>query len=417
VSKLLAASGQLIGSGVHPGLSESKIPLWRTGSNIMFSGGYPQPEPGHVQLLAKLQQAEVRGMLDMERSGKRILYWGSIDKLFTFDDSTNTVTQVGTGYGGLLNATQVKPATRWSLESWGKWALATNGIDAPQIDKAAGAGFVPLTGLPYVGWKPEIFIRLKQFMIGINWDDGAHGGKTIWWCRLDNVEDWALGSLSSEAGELPIRDTDSALIAAIEYGEHVAMFTENRMFIVSFIGAPLWIASNRVLTGVGCFSKHCVTQYESLLYGFGPQGFWVTDGGRFEYLDIPSLRDYIFKDFNYVQSSKCVVWVEPNTQRVFVHWCSQNSTVLNRSACWHIREKVWGLPGLVRSAAARNNVFDHTVVGDSAGDIWLAGYLDVAPDTGTPLDVSDPSVQYDGNGFGEGAFGGLMFGGNWSGDG
>lgn len=384
----------------------------------MFEDGYVQPEPGQIQLLSKLQQAEIRGMLDMERSGKRILYWGSLDKLFRYDDSNNSVVQVGTGYTGILDQTQTRPATRWSIESWGKWAVATNGIDAPQIDKDGGAGFVALAGLPFAGWKPEIFIRLKQFMLGINWDDGAHGTKTIWWCKLDNVENWALGNLSSEAGELPVREADSALIAAIEYGDgYVAMFTENRMFLASFIGAPNWIGVGRGKQGVGCYSKHCVVEYESLLYGFGPMGFWVTDGGRFTYLDKPSVRDFIFKDFNRKQASKSVVWLEPSSQRVFLHWCSKNSTVLDRALAWHIREKVWCIPELVRTAATRNNVFDYTVVGDASGDVWLTGVSDVITDTATPLSLAEPTVAYNGSDYGENTFGGLLFGGDWVTDG
>ena len=420
--RLARLPSELVRSGITPSLENDVPPLWVDGGNVVFRDGGIRPEPGQFKLFDKLQKKPVIGVNEMVRDGNKILYWGSVDKLYKGDRTqTPPTAEVGTGYTGIQDATESQEATRWSLEPWGRWMFAANGINDLQVDKATGT-MVPLedeVGFTFPdgiadNFAPEIVLKIKSFLMAFRQNDGDAGLNTVYWCSDNSPLDWATAADNS-AGNIPIRDMPSPIIAALPMGSGAATYSTSSMHLVQFIGSPNWFGVARVLDGIGAFGKHSVVVVGRRHFGMGPRGIFETDGTDFRYIDQPEAHRYIYDDINLVQKSKVVGWHDVDLERVVWFYCSKQSNTWDRAIGFDYRNRVWMFPQYYRSAASQTAVFDFPITADEDGNIYLQSIGSVPPPPDSaPIQLQD-SVGFSGVGFGEGGFGTGGFGGTWNG--
>jgi hypothetical protein len=300
-------------SGLFKGTHPLDTPLWRDGRNVIFRDGGPEKIPGWVSVVDDGAVGIIRGMgaLQDEAAVQR-LFWGDQTQLYMWNGAS--VTQLGTGFTGHADETGTHPATAWSFERFGNWSLATNGLDAPQIWKATGS-YGALAGVHFD--TAEIFLRRGPHILAFNltgWAAG-NGKSTFAWCDADNPEIWQTTGTNT-AGDIPIRDMDGEIKAAVPFGDQIALFGKNDMFVVSYTGAPYYFGYQPTLKGIGALGKMAVVEVNRQIYGYGEQGIWRTDGVTFDYLDTLPLRAFLKSIIDIGQLSKVAATYDAGSETV-----------------------------------------------------------------------------------------------------
>jgi len=419
MSKLLKTVREELMGGISPNipgrsqtpttslLNSAKPKFFVDGRNVVFEESSVQPTSGQRLIVSPVNQDSITGLLSVNAAGTPTAYYGNSTTLFEYT-TAGGATSVGSGYAGVENATSTTPATLWSLTSWGTWIAATNGVDVPQIFK--GTSFANLTGLSFT--TAEIFIERSPFMIAFNTSNGVAEAE---WCDEDNIEDWS-PTTSNAAGNLTIREAGGPILAAVMRGKDVAFYTNNRMFILEFVGAPFWFRYRPLLMGIGTVGKAAVVAVGAIHYGFGPEGIWATDGTKFEYIASPEIRDFIYNNINLEQISKVVAWHDRQQHSVIFFWPEDPSTANSLGVVFNYKNKIWSIDDRGRSAATYAPDFGVSLAGDSSGYLWQQN-ITGDPTTNTnsgELPVQD-EISYQ-VGFGEGGFGEVPFGGDWTGE-
>lgn len=360
----LGTFDQILGSGIWPGVHPLRAPFWISGKNVVFSPVGPATLGGWSAPFSSAMVNWPRGFGQIKDStGAQKLCYGTSDKLWLWDAVSET--QVGSGFTGIDTATVTQDATQWSIESWGTWFLATNGIDTPQVWKASG-NFVNLTGLNFT-WA-EIFVKRGPHVIALNTSNGQNWFE---WCHEDDVEDW-VPSASNTAGSLTIRELFGGIKAAVPWTDQILVAGKEQLFTIGYRGAPFYFGYRPLLNGVGAVSKHSVVVVGRKIYGLGPQGFWVSDGATFEFIDTPAIRKWFKSNVNTTQISKtCAVHDEVNRQIIW--WFPTSSGEATEGVAFNYHTPSWSFLDFGRSAAAPRDAFSY-MIGGTQSEIYFHNF-------------------------------------------
>ena len=82
MERLVNAKGELITSGLHPGTGNSQIPLWATGSNVVFKDGSVKPGPQQSLIFNKSSGLLGIGIRSIDNQGEGALVWGTRQSLY-----------------------------------------------------------------------------------------------------------------------------------------------------------------------------------------------------------------------------------------------------------------------------------------------------------------------------------------------
>ena len=378
-----------IPTGLWPDAFDLRIPLWKTGSNIQFSELGVEKIPGHSTFFALLGTNGItRGAHQFrDTAGVQLLYFGDAARLFKWN--TVSVSTELSGLSGIVNETVNQSATQWSIVNFGNIVLATNGVDEPQIDTGGGMGAL---GADFT--TAEIFINRGPHILGFNTSINARG---FVWADEDNPSDWTPAT-DNAAGDLIIRELQSDIIAAAMLGDRIAVYGKEQMYVVEFIGAPLYFGYKPALEGFGAISKKSVISVGRKNYGMGRDGFWVTDGADFDFIDDPAVRQFFQGDMNFAQKSKVNGWHDEKNHQVIWYYPSVGGAgEVDSSVAFDYKKGLWSIRADGRTASLERQVFDNPIVFDAAPSVFLQNFGDnadgsalVASVRSKPMDLGTP---------------------------
>ncbi len=378
-----------IPTGLWPDAFDLRIPLWKTGSNIQFSEIGVEKIPGHAELVALLAGTDiVRGAHQFRTSaGIQNLYFGDFDNIYKWN--TVTVTSEKSGFTGIVNETVNQAATVWSIVNFGDTVMASNGVDEPQLD--TGGGFADL-GADFT--TAEVLINRGPHILAFNTSINSKG---FVWSDEDNPAEWT-PTADNAAGDLIIRELVSDIIAAAPLGDQIAVYGKEQMYVVSFIGAPLFFGYKPALEGFGAIAKKAVVSVGRKNYGMGRDGFWVTDGAAFDFIDDPAVRKFFQGDMNFAQKSKVNGWHDEENHQVIWYYPSVGgSGEVDASIVYDYKKGVWSIRGDGRSASLERQVFDNPIVFGTTPTLFLQNFgVDsdgsalVASVRSKPMDLGTP---------------------------
>jgi hypothetical protein len=410
--------GELLSSGLMLGVHEKSVPLWARGENIEFhqgdvhkARGWTVPTmpvelfdsgsgnfdaapglfdggAGGAALDLSAASTAIRGAHSHKTiAGAREHFFGTVSDIYLWQGGSTTA--VGTGYNGLEDETEVDPATVWSFAKFGDWTIATNGIDPIQIYK--GTSFDDLGGSPPA--TAQIVRTLGPHLLALNTDDGD---TPVEFTKEDDVEAWDPVA-NVTAGDLPLREAGSEIIAAENLGGRLALYGTNEMHIVSYIRSPFVFGSRHAMFGVGAFSKQAIVPVEGRHFGWGPVGIFRTDGVSAQYLDTPTMRHWIQQKLNVSQKSKIfgfqnfaqqrVVWFAPfdgndePSKGIGFDYVTGNVTIYAYGRTSGVPRGVLNYPILT---TADGNAYMHEIGVDANGVPLVASLISKPMDGGDP---------------------------------
>ena len=351
--------------------------FWRDGRNVRFTPLGVETIPGWTAPLTPVGTAPVRGMAQQRRTDlAQRLFWGDASALYMWD--VVNVSTVGSGYTGSVDATVTRPATVWSFVVWGDWVLATNGVDPPQIYQGTSfAAMDTLTTMPFTS--AEIFVKRDVYVIAVNTSNGYN---VVEWSDTGNPLAWQ-PTASNNAGNLVLRDIDGPLLAAVPLGDRIALYTREQLVLLNYLGSPYIFGYVPALNGIGAVSKRSVIPVGRRNYGMSRQGFFVTDGAGFEWIDFPQLRDYVLGRVNWDQASKICGYHAEGLNAVVWWYPTTSSSEPNEGVMYDYKLRVWSMLDFGWTSALERDVFKWPVVGAADGKIYFAEYGTTAD--GAPL--------------------------------
>ncbi len=349
-----------LGTGIVPDAHDITDFVWADARNVRFNELGVRKMAGWEAAFVKPGSNPVRGLGQVLDLNGQNIFFGDQTKLYWWN--TTTVATAGTGFSGITDETVTAPATSWSFEEWGNWAIATNGVDAPQIWKTSG-NFANLAGSP--PGTAEIVLKLNAYMLLFNTDSGD---TDYAWCSADDVEDW-VAVTNNTAGGATIRDMSSKIVAAVPLGTGIAVYGKSDMVLISFIGAPFIFGHKPAVQGVGAVSKYSVISVGRQNYGWSANGFFVTDGINTKWIDTETIRRTVFDEVNTAQYSKiCGYHDAANTE---IKWYYPIGNEPDKGVGYNYITNAWTFYGHGRTSAQDKRIFNFPLTAANNGAVYF----------------------------------------------
>ena len=383
---ILIQEPELVSSGLWPDRHPMQTALWERGENVRFhTGKITRRVPNSPIFDAGADP--IRGISQHQNSdGKRLIWAASGGRIVRWWGPS--VEEIATGLPFTRNQAGSVVPTFWDFTHWGDWTLFNHEDVGIYRHKDSDGTVAPLPGAPT---DAVLFLKKRNQLLAI-----GHGinRRLVSFSDADNIEDW-IAVPENLAGELPLEELDTPVKAGCHYGRDVAVFGENQMFSVNWVGAPYYFGQNKLLEGIGAIGKHSVVADGRVIYGVGRNGIWQTDGMIFKYIDELALRDYLQRNVNWSQGGKIVAVKNDITGCIEFSFPMGVSLDNNEGWSYDPRHGGWSKVPAHESAASRV-LFDRPLGGRVNGDVEYYEYNEYAK---APLDLQSRGllIQRDNN--------------------
>lgn len=211
----------------------------------------------------------------------------------------------------------------------------------------------------------KIFTKRGPHILGFNTSASA---REFVWCDADDPDTWVTTS-TNLAGALEIRELESEINAVVPLGSRLAVYGRDQMFLVNYLGNELVFGYQPALNGIGAVSPQSVVAVGPRNFGLGSQGFFVTDGASFQYID-KEIRRWYRKNAAAGQISKaCAFHDEQNTM---VRWYfPTDSVTITEGVAFNYELGVWSYIAADRSCGQERVVLSLPVSGSEDGKLYL----------------------------------------------
>lgn len=372
-----AVSPEMVSSGLQPDKHSLHKLLWETAENVVFFAGKVKRRVPSI-LTFTAGSEPIRGLAQQQATdGVRWLWAASGgDVVRWYADDPELVID---GADWQEDQTLTANPTLWDFTPYGNWMIANSSLGAAQLIKAS-VGVGDVDSVEDFGDAPEDvcrFLKKANFIMAFGY--GARGTR-VGWSDGDNIETWTATD-ENLASALSIDDFDTRIRAANHLGRSIAVFAEDQMALVNYLGAPFYFGQQTVLDGIGAVSKAAVCSDGKNNLGVGRGGIWWTDSNSYRYIDEGYLHDYMQNEVNWAQSGKISATRNDYTGCYEFLFPMRDSTVIDEGWCFDPRNGGWSLlPGA--SLKDERRLFQKVVSGGNDGVVRLE---DSDPSASGPL--------------------------------
>lgn len=257
------------------------------------------------------------------------------------------------------------PATTWSLDTWGEYLVACSNSDGKLYEWRLG--FTTPTLAAAITNAPTnnkaVLVTAERIMFAL----GAGGNpRKVQWCDQEDNTVWTPAT-DNLAGDFELA-TPGTLLAGKRVKGVNLLFTDVDVHTAQYVGSPFVYGFEKAGSGCGLISPQAVAAIDTAAIWMSKSGFWIYDG----YVKpLPSdVSDYIFRNINYVQSSK--IYAVHNSQYGEIWWLypSSGSNENDSYVTFNYRESHWAVGSLSRTAGTDAGVFTSPLMVSSDGYIY-----------------------------------------------
>jgi len=161
----------------------------------------------------------------------------------------------------------------------------------------------------------------------------------------ESLTDWQ-SLATNTAGELRI-GSGSEIITAIETRQQVIVFTDESLHAMQFLGPPFTFGINTISENITIAGPLAAIAVEDMVFWMGKQEFYVYGGGVQR---LPcTVRDFVFNDFNELQSEKVTAATNTSFSEVWWFYPSADSQENDRYVIYNYQQKIWYFGALART--------------------------------------------------------------------
>jgi len=366
-----AVDDQLFASGLQPDRHELKRLLWEHARNVVFwNGAIKRKIP--AALAAQGGAERVAGISQQSLSdGTRLAWFTSGAAIYSWAyDAPTLVDPAFPGY--ITDTTATERATMVDFTHYGDWTIINNSKGKPKINKP-GVGYSEFAEPPADVVR---FLKRMNFLMAIGY---GPRGTQVGWSDADKIDVWG-ASASNLAGSITIDEFNTPIRAGAVLGDAVAVYSEDQMALVRYIGAPFVFSQRTTLDGIGCVGKYAVATDTRQNVGVSRAGCWWTDGNSSRFIDEGYLSDYLQDNVNWDQAAKIVVGRNDYTGCFEFHFPMLGSHNVSEAWSWDPRNGAWS-PTPAYTCMDERRIFQHVLYGDLVGKLLFGDFNEdgVAP--------------------------------------
>ena len=306
---------------------------------------------------------ETFGQLKLGKaSGLTITNAGSsyaVDDNVTFGAIAATITEVDNG-----------AVTRLKVTNWGTTYTNNQALTASGGSGANLAVTVNVSDCPFL--RVRAVDKSGPHILAINYSrTNTEHPYDVAWCSEDDPDTWVASS-SNSAGSLTLREASSPLRCIVPLGENKAIYTDDQMFILSYLGSPFYFGYQTAMTsGVGAVSAKAVVSVDRLNYGLSRRGFFETDGNSVKRIgDVEGINKYVSE--NVAESEYPAVVAYHNKKHNEVVWSLPlGGTTPNTEISYNYSTGVFSKRTANTTAAVESGVYPHVITAQSDAYIHL----------------------------------------------
>ena len=177
-------------------------------------------------------------------------------------------------------------------------------------------------------------------------DPGTQDPLLIRFSDQRNALDWK-ATVDNTAGDLKI-SSGSKIITAIETKREILVFTDTSIYSMQFVGPPDTFGITIVSEGISIRSPNSAVAIEDNVFWMGNNEFYVYNGAVQK---VPcTLRDFVFSDFNTLQSEKVFAGVNSSFSEVWWFYPSSSSNEIDKYVIYNYQQQIWYYGSLNRTA-------------------------------------------------------------------
>ena len=194
----------------------------------------------------------------------------------------------------------------------------------------------------------------------------------------------------STAGRLFLRDMGSNALAMRLCGNGVALYSRDAMRMVKYAGAGVWFGeAGEPVNGIGAISSRSVVEAGFKNYGLNRNGFFITDGTSFQYIDTPAFHGYLDSRLDWDRQDEVFGWHNEKFQEImWVYPASDGSG--QHGIAFKYTNGAFTRYKLPIYAAAPRDVFEFPLLGTLGGLAYANGTANASCFVRTkPLDAGN----------------------------
>jgi hypothetical protein len=219
---------------------------------------------------------------------------------------------------------------------------------------------------------------------------GTYDPLLIRWSNVDpdigpEPENWQ-PTITNTAGFLRLQ-SGSRIVTAINTRQETLIFTNLSLSSLQYLGNAEVFGLQELSHNISIIGPNALVGSNNITYWMGRDRFY-TYSGRVDTLPC-TIRQYIFTDLNYEQSSLIFAGVNNKFTEIIWFYCSASSNEIDRYVVFNYLENIWYYGQLSRTAWIDSGVFNNPV-GLSNGWVYQHenGTDDGQPNGAAPLPIT-----------------------------
>ena len=305
-----------------------------------------------------------------DQSGEVFQYAGDESKLYQNVDGVWTA--VGTGYSTGTNEA-------WEFANWKNKIIATNFSDDMQVIDFGGVAFADLTA-EATRPKARHIAAVRDFVVVGNTFDTVDGDvpSRVRWCGFNDETTWEVSPVTLS----DYQDLKTSKVERIFGGEYAVILQPDKVWRMTFAGAPVVWQFDEVLPGIGVIAPGAAAQDGEVIYFLSSKGFFALERGTAATpIGIGRVDEFVRRDLDLGYLHRMSTVADPHSKRVF-----------------------WGYPGTGNVGGRPNRimVYDRaqnrwSIIDQEHELLWSGGGTGVTLDSpaaiGDPLNIDDPDAD------------------------
>lgn len=301
---------------------------WQSGRNVRFNNGRILTMPGWAKLAADaLASGRVmHGDQYTQRDSDRFLLVFTKTKVYRYVPSTQTFSDISGAFsfaGG--NGDLFSSDTAYDT------FLMTNSVDV--VKKWTGSGDIATLGGMTdcepggISVKCKIIRSFADFVVALNTtEDGSAFSQRVRWNKRGVLEVWKNDSAGAgQAGYTDISDTPGQIYNASKIGNSLAIYKEDGIWLMSYVGLPAIFAFRGVVSGRGLIAPRALANLGDVHIFIAQDNIYLFNGASAQPIG-NAVKDFFYSDLNAGFKDRIATIILRDLNEVWFAYPSTSST-------------------------------------------------------------------------------------------